>query len=155
VGSGAGFAVFLKTRGGCKRSEGFGDERGLGNWEERTLKLSDPDRVELNKRDGRSGRSPMPVANANGLASTVAKLLDLGADPLRKDQQGRTAFDLAANKEAKTAFAEPCEQVDITDEIKDELMLLCARLRMVSRLPAVLQAWCRSQTHRRCGQDER
>jgi hypothetical protein len=30
--------------------------------------------------------------------------------------------------------------VDITDENKDELMLLCARLGIVSRLPAVLQA---------------
>ena len=44
------------------------------------------------------------------------------------------------NEEVKTAFAEHCEQVDITDENKDELMLLCARLGMVSRLPAVLQA---------------
>ena len=83
------------------------------------------------------------------------KLLDLGADSLREDQQGRTAVDLAANKEVKTAFAEHCEQVDITDENKDELMLLCARLGIVSRLPAVLQAWCRCQTHRRGGQNER
>ena len=30
--------------------------------------------------------------------------------------------------------------MDITDENKDELMLLCARLGIVSRLPAVLQA---------------
>jgi ankyrin repeat protein len=44
------------------------------------------------------------------------------------------------NEEVKNAFAEHCEQVDITNEKKDELMLLCARLGMFSRLPAVLQA---------------
>ena len=53
---------------------------------------------------------------------------------------GRTAVDLATSEEVKTAFTEHCEQVDITDENKDELMLLCARLGMVSRLLAVLQA---------------
>jgi hypothetical protein len=39
--------------------------------------------VNINKHDGRSGRSPLPVASANGLASTVAKLLDLGRAHVR------------------------------------------------------------------------
>jgi ankyrin repeat protein len=49
--------------------------------------------ADINKPDGRSGRSPLHVASANGLASTVAKLLILGAHPLRKDQQSRTTVD--------------------------------------------------------------
>ena len=50
------------------------------------------------------------MASTHGLASTVAKLLDLGADPLLKDKHRRTPVDLAANEEVKTAFAEHCEQ---------------------------------------------
>jgi hypothetical protein len=57
---------------------------------------------------------------------------------MRKDQPSRTAVDVAANEEVKTAFAENFEQVDITNENKDELMFISARLGMVSRLTAVL-----------------
>lgn len=64
--------------------------------------------VDINKPDVRSGRSLLHVASANGLA---IKLLDLGADALRKDQQGRTAVNLAASEEVKSAFAEHCHQV--------------------------------------------
>ncbi len=45
-------------------------------------------------------------------------LLDLGADALLKDKRRRTPVDLAANEEVKVevkaAFAEHCEQVDMT-----------------------------------------
>jgi hypothetical protein len=96
--------------------------------------------ADIDTANGRSGRSPLHVASANGRVRAVAKLLELGANALRKDQQGRTAVDLAANEEAKAAFAEFCEEVEITDGYKDALLLLCARLGNASRLPAVLQA---------------
>jgi hypothetical protein len=41
--------------------------------------------ADINKPDRLSGRSLLHVASANGLASTVAKLLNLGAHQLRKD----------------------------------------------------------------------
>ena len=66
--------------------------------------------VDINEPDGPTIRSPLHVASTHGLASTVAKLLDLGADPLLKDKHRRTPVDLAANEEVKTAFAEHCEQ---------------------------------------------
>jgi len=66
--------------------------------------------VDINEPDGPTIRSPLHVASTHGLASTVAKLLDLGADPLLKDKHRRTPVDLAANEEVKTVFAEHCEQ---------------------------------------------
>jgi hypothetical protein len=68
-------------------------------------------------------------------------LLDLGRDALLKDWHGRTPVDLAANEDVKTAFAEHCEQADLTNENKKGLLLLFSRLGMASSLPAVLQAF--------------
>jgi urease accessory protein UreE len=77
------------------------------------------------------------VASANGRVSAIAKLLDLGANALLKDQQDLTHVDLSANGEVKVAFAVHSKQVDITDKTKNALLLLCAHLGNASRLPAV------------------
>ena len=45
-----------------------------------------------------------------------------------------------ANDEVTAAFAEHAEHCDITDDNKDTLLLLCARLGLASRVRAVLQA---------------
>ena len=55
-------------------------------------------------------------------------------------QDGRTALELASNADVKTAFVEHAEHSDITDDNKDTLLLLCARLGLASRVRAVLQA---------------
>ena len=55
-------------------------------------------------------------------------------------QDGRTALELASNDEVKAAFVEHAEHSDITDDNKDTLLLLCARLGLASRVRAVLQA---------------
>ena len=70
--------------------------------------------------------------------SATAKLLDLGANALLKDQQGLTPVDISANEEVKVAFTEHSEQVDITDKTKNALLLL--HLGNASRLPAVMKA---------------
>ena len=55
-------------------------------------------------------------------------------------QNGKTPLELALNgdnDEVKAAFA---EHTIITDDNKNELLLVCARLGLASRLRAVLQA---------------
>ena len=94
----------------------------------------------LDVADCRTGRSPLHVASANGLVSATAKLLDLGANALLKDQQGLTPVDISANEEVKVAFTEHSEQVDITDKTKNALLLLRAHLGNASRLPAGMKA---------------
>ena len=54
-------------------------------------------------------------ASANGRVSAAAKHLNLGANSLCKDQQDRTALDLAAKEEAMAAFAEFCDEVGALD----------------------------------------
>ena len=54
-------------------------------------------------------------------------------------QDGIPPLDFAID-EVKAAFAEHFAQVDITDENKNALLLVCARLGLASRVPAVLQA---------------
>ena len=49
-------------------------------------------------------------------------------------------LDLAGNDEVKAAFAEHVERSDITEDNKNWLLLVCARLGLASRLRAVLQA---------------
>ena len=85
-------------------------------------------------------RSALHWASANGLVSTVAKLMSLGADATLKDQNNQTPVDLAQTEDVKAAFVEHYAQVEITDQNKNALMMLCARLGIASRLPAVLQA---------------
>ena len=90
-------------------------------------------------------RSALHVASENGLAGTVAKLLALGADAMltyhdRYDDIFRTPLNLAGNDEVKAAFVEHAEHSDITDDNKNGLLLLCARLGLASRVRAVLQA---------------
>ena len=55
-------------------------------------------------------------------------------------QDGKTAIELASNDKVKAAFAEHAEHCDITDDNKDTLLLLFARLGLASRVRAVLQA---------------
>ena len=55
-------------------------------------------------------------------------------------QGGKTALELASNDKVKAAFVEHAEHSDITDDNKDALLLLCARLGLASRVRAVLQA---------------
>ena len=52
-------------------------------------------------------------------------------------QYGKTPLDYAKNDEVKTAFA---EHTIITDDNKNELLLACARIGLVPRLRALLQA---------------
>ena len=85
-------------------------------------------------------RSALHWASANELASTVAKLLSLGADATLKDEDGRMSVDVPTSEDVKAAFVEHCEHFEITDQNKNALMMLCARLGIASRLPAVLQA---------------
>ena len=54
-------------------------------------------------------------------------------------QDGKIAHELA-NDKVKAAFAKHAEHSDITDDSKDALLLLCARLGLASRVRAVLQA---------------
>ena len=55
-------------------------------------------------------------------------------------QNGKTPLECTENDEVETAFAEHFAQVNITDDNKNELLLVCARLGLASRLRAVLQA---------------
>ena len=56
-------------------------------------------------------------------------------------QDGFMAFQRAGiDDEVKAAFVEHAEHSDITDDNKDTLLLLCARLGLASRVRAVLQA---------------
>jgi len=85
--------------------------------------------------------SALHWASEKGLASTVAKLLALGADPtLSEGENSEWAHELAGNDEVTAAFVEHAEHSDITDDNKDTLLLLCASLGLASRVRAVLQA---------------
>ena len=55
-------------------------------------------------------------------------------------QEGNTPLVLARSAEVKAVFAELVEHTVITDDNKNALLLDCARLGLVSRLRAVLQA---------------
>ena len=57
-------------------------------------------------------------------------------------QDGRMAHEPfgGANDKVKAGFVEHAEHSDITDDNKDTLLLLCARLGLASRVRAVLQA---------------
>lgn len=46
-------------------------------------------------RAGPDGRTPLMLAAAAGQAELAALLLELGADPAQRDEEGRTAADLA------------------------------------------------------------
>jgi ankyrin repeat protein len=94
----------------------------------------------LDLQDGYYKRSALHYASSNGLESTVVKLLSLGADATLKDLYKRDPIDLAANEDVKAAFAKHFAQVNITDQNKNELLLIFSRLGMASRLPAVLLA---------------
>ena len=98
--------------------------------------------LDLQAKDDYPGykRSALHLASEKGLAGTVAKLLALGADATLTDRYGKTAVEHAGNDKVKAAFVEHVKAVDITDENKDELMLLCACLGLASLLRAVLQA---------------
>jgi ankyrin repeat protein len=50
------------------------------------------------------------------------------------------SVDVPTSEDVKAAFAENCEHVEITDQNKNTLLMLCARLGIASRLAAVLQA---------------
>jgi ankyrin repeat protein len=50
---------------------------------------------ELLDRAGPDGRTPLMLAASAGAAELVGLLLELGADPARRDGEGRTAADLA------------------------------------------------------------
>ena len=52
-------------------------------------------------------------------------------------QDGKTPLECADNDEVKTAFA---EHTTITDDNKNELLIACARIGLVPRLRALLQA---------------
>jgi ankyrin repeat protein len=71
----------------------------------------------------------------------VKRLLEIGVDPWRKDRQGRTPVDdAAANEEVKTAFAEYCDEENITDKNRESILFLCVHLGLVTRLTAVLRS---------------
>ena len=55
-------------------------------------------------------------------------------------QNGKTPLELAGNDEVKAVFATLVEHGDITDDNKNMLLLVCARLGLASRLRAVLEA---------------
>ena len=86
-------------------------------------------RYEGNKR----GRTLLMVASALGLTRTVAEVA-------AQDEDKKDPIDHAANNDVEAAFAKHLAQVDITDQSRDGLLLLCARFGMASHLPAVLQA---------------
>ena len=55
-------------------------------------------------------------------------------------QNDKTPPELSDKEEVKTVFAEHFEKVDITNENQNWLLLICARLGLVSRVRALLQA---------------
>ena len=55
-------------------------------------------------------------------------------------QRGYTPLELASTDEVKAAFVEHREHGVITDDNKNMLLLLCARLGLASRLSELLQA---------------
>ena len=91
----------------------------------------------LDLQDGRNKQSVLHGASEEGLTGTVAKLLALGADAALTDANGKSPLELARNDETMAAFA---EHIVITDDNKNMLLLVCARLGLVSRLCTVLQA---------------
>ena len=118
--------------GGIKGAEG----RGMGCAQGTDVWVRGPA-----SRQGRYKRSALHLASEQGLASTVAKLLALGADAtLTEERYGKWALELAGNDEVTAAFVEHAEHSDITDDNKDTLLLLCASLGLASRVRAVLQA---------------
>jgi hypothetical protein len=46
------------------------------------------------------------------------------------------SVDVPTSEDVKAAFAENCEHVEITDQNKNTLLMLCARLGIASRLAA-------------------
>jgi ankyrin repeat protein len=53
------------------------------------------------------GRTALMIAAGLGDAATVGALLKWGADPARRDHQGKTAFDLATSEPARAALSAP------------------------------------------------
>jgi ankyrin repeat protein len=94
----------------------------------------------LDLLDNECKMSPLHMASARGLGSTVATLLSLGADITLKERSGMTPFELAQGEDVRAAFAKHWSQVDITNENKNALLKVCASLGIAARLPAVLQA---------------
>lgn len=93
----------------------------------------------LDVQNNSDGRSALHVASANGLWSTVARMLSLGADAKPGDrtqhriQQGSTPVDLAASEDVMAAFAEHCAQVDMTEqEPKQPVAASCTPRNRVS-----------------------
>ena len=60
--------------------------------------------AELNAVN-RAGQTPLHLAAAEGTATMVRDLLYAGANPLLKDDKGRTPLDVATDPEIREAFA--------------------------------------------------
>lgn len=60
----------------------------------RRLAAEAPERLD---EAGPDGRTPLMLAAVIGAEEMVALLLELGADPARRDGEGRSAADLAFN----------------------------------------------------------
>lgn len=58
----------------------------------RRLLAEEPGRLDA---AGPDGRTPLMLAASEGGADMVALLLELGADPAKRDREGRTAAELA------------------------------------------------------------
>jgi uncharacterized protein len=67
---------------------------------ERVIDLLLAHGAELDAADNR-GRTALMIASALGHAPTVGLLLQRGADRARKDKDGKTVLDLAANDEVR------------------------------------------------------
>ncbi|OIP27377.1 hypothetical protein AUK22_05620 [bacterium CG2_30_54_10] len=57
-----------------------------------------------NARD-KNGRAPLHIAAEKNMADTALLLLNMGADPALKDQEGKTAADIAKEKGANSVSA--------------------------------------------------
>lgn len=53
------------------------------------------------------GRTALMIAAERGHAEIVAHLVEIGADPLARDREGKTARDLASNEAVHRALGEP------------------------------------------------